>query len=230
MLPENPTFLVRGEDGVEYGPVDLAELREWVAENRAGIGTEVKHADPGSIWEPWQNFPELVALLAEVNVTEGEPELAGLVLAPIWRRALAFLLDFFLASLLTMPLNYVFELLSHTPNLQMRLLLAALQPDTPLPPEALFYGSLGNIVSLGILVLYFAGFHAAHGQTPGKQVLRVRVVNAESQRPTFVQTFWRAVILVLSINLFLLPMFYVFFNHQRRAIHDLIAGTYVVEA
>ena len=78
MLPENPTFFVRGEDGVEYGPVDLAELREWVAENRAGIGTEVKRDEPGSIWEPWQNFPELVALLAEVNVTEGEPELSAM--------------------------------------------------------------------------------------------------------------------------------------------------------
>ena len=83
MLPENPMFFVRGEDGVEYGPVDLAELREWVAENRAGIGTEVKRPEPGSVWEPWQNFPELVALLAEVNVTSGVPGEPGIAVAPI---------------------------------------------------------------------------------------------------------------------------------------------------
>jgi len=227
MLPENPTFFVRGEDGEEYGPVDLAELREWVAENRAGLGTEVKRDEFSGTWQPWQNFPELVALLAEVNATGTEP---ADTIAPIWRRTIAFLLDFFLASLLTTLPNYVFEVLSHTPNLQMRLLLAALNPDTPLPPEALFYGSLSNIVSLGILVFYFAGFHAAHGQTPGKQLLRVRVVDSAGQRPTFIQTFWRAVILVVTINLFLLPLLYVFFNAQKRTLHDVITGTYVVDA
>src|SRR5271156_1050378 len=97
MLPENPTFVIRGDDGQEYGPVDLQELREWVQENRAGLGTEVRRDEPNASWHPWQNFPELIALLAEVHVTSPVPGQPALVIAPLWRRLAAFVLDFILA-------------------------------------------------------------------------------------------------------------------------------------
>ena len=66
--PPPPAFIVRGDDGEEYGPVDLAELREWVRENRAGLGTVVRPDRPDASWQPWQNYPELVALLAAVPI------------------------------------------------------------------------------------------------------------------------------------------------------------------
>jgi uncharacterized RDD family membrane protein YckC len=227
MLPENPTFLVRGEDGEEYGPVDLAELREWVAENRAGIGTEVKRDEPTGTWQPWQHFPELVALVAEVSATEDN---LGLAIAPMWRRVLAFALDLFLASLLSMPPVFVVESTVRMPDLELRFLLAVMNPDAPAPPDVIFYGNLCNVISLVILVLYFAGFIAAHGQTPAKSIFRLRVVTAQGEKPGLFKALGRALVLALSTNLLFLPMIYAFFHPQRRAIHDLIAGTYVVEA
>ncbi len=77
MLSEARVYFIRGDDGEEYGPVDLAELREWVRENRAGIGTEVRRADPDGTWNTWQTYPELVALVAEVNATGPVPGPAG---------------------------------------------------------------------------------------------------------------------------------------------------------
>ena len=102
MLPEKHSFWIRGEDGQEYGPVDLDELRDWVQENRAGLGTEVRLDEPGAPWNPWQNYPELVALLAEVHVTSPVPGQPGLVIARLGRRMAAFALDLVLISIPTL--------------------------------------------------------------------------------------------------------------------------------
>src|SRR5258708_23712119 len=99
MLPENKSFMVRGDDGLEYGPVDLDELREWVRENRAGLGTDVRLDETGTSWHPWQSYPELVALLAEARATAPVPGMPGLVIAPMGRRIVAFALDLFLIFL-----------------------------------------------------------------------------------------------------------------------------------
>jgi uncharacterized RDD family membrane protein YckC len=230
MLPENPTFLIRGDDGQEYGPVDLAELRDWVQENRAGLGTEVKRDESGAIWEPWQNFPELVALLAEANVTSPVPGQNGLVIAPMGRRVLAFALDFFLASILSMPLVYALGIYSGIPDVEQRFLVAVFQPDAPALPGVLFYGTLCNLMTQTVLVLYFACFVAAHAQTPAKALFRLRVVDPSGQKPYFVKSLLRALALAFSINFLFLPMLFAFFNPQRRALHDIIAGTYVVDA
>src|SRR5271155_2629992 len=104
MLPENRSFMVRGDDGQEYGPVDLEELREWVQENRAGLGTEVRADEPGATWSTWQSCPELIALLAEASAAApvaGAPEM---VLASVWRRVAAFGLDLILVSILVTPI------------------------------------------------------------------------------------------------------------------------------
>jgi uncharacterized RDD family membrane protein YckC len=231
MLPENPMFLVRGEDGGEYGPVHLTELREWVQENRAGLGTEVKRFEPNAAWQQWQHFPELVALLAEVNATTDTdaPVTLGLVLAPLWRRALAFSLDFILISFLFTPIFAVIAIV-YLPD-WCRLYIQAAQnppfipPDLPTSAEA----ALSMVVD-SLMALYFALFQTRHGQTPAKQLLRVRVVNQAGLKPDFLQAFWRAILLIISMNLFCFPMLYAFFNPQRRTLHDIIAGTYVVEA
>ncbi len=226
MPPPVTSYFVRGEDGEEYGPVDLAELREWVAENRAGVGTEVKRDEPDGTWQPWQHFPELVALLAAVNATAGGPDLS---FAPLWRRAVAFMLDIILISMLATPIFIVLAVI-FIPDWTHQYWLAAQNPPFVMPelPGAseIFVNLIGDMV----LVLYFSLFQWLHGQTPAKQLFRVRVVDQAGQKPSFPQTFWRAVALLISMNLLFLPMLYAFFNPQRRTLHDMIAGTYVVEA
>jgi uncharacterized RDD family membrane protein YckC len=93
----------------------------------------------------------------------------------------------------------------------------------------LFFGNLANIVNQSMLVMYFTCFIAAHAQTPAKQLLRLRVVTADGQTPYLAKSLVRALALVFSANLLFLPMLYVFFNPERRGLHDLLAGTYVVE-
>jgi uncharacterized RDD family membrane protein YckC len=232
MLPESRSFFVRGDDGEEYGPVDLQELREWVRENRAGIGTEVRRDEPMATWNDWQTYPELIALLAEVHVTSPVPGLPALVIAPIGRRVVAFGLDLFLIMLLYTPI-FITVVLIFMPDFCVRyvnyVITASQTPfapfDIPMNEQVIF-----NMIFNLILALYVTGFHIAHGQTPAKALLRVRVVDQLGQKPGPIRSFLRALILIFSMNLFFLPLIYAFFNPQRRTLHDYVAGTYVVEA
>ena len=89
---------------------------------------------------------------------------------------------------------------------------------------------MAEIVRDSILALYFTGFIAAHGKTPGKALFRLQVVDALGRKPDLAKSFFRAMILIFSICLLFIPLAYVFINPQRRAFHDMIADTYVVEA
>jgi uncharacterized RDD family membrane protein YckC len=229
MLPENHSFFIRGEDGQEYGPVDLDELRDWVRENRAGLGTEVRLDEPGAPWHPWQNYPELVALLAEVHVTSPVPGQPGLVIAPLGRRILAFGLDLVLISILVTPIFLTLALVC-LPDWFVQYVVATSQPPFTPPDLPLDGKVVANLISDVILALYFTGFHAAHGQTPAKALLRLRVVDQSGRKPNPVKAFLRSLALIFSMSLLFLPLTYAFLNPQRRALHDFIAGTYVVKA
>jgi uncharacterized RDD family membrane protein YckC len=228
MLPENRAFLIRGEDGREYGPVELDELREWVQENRAGLGTDVCLDQPGATWQSWQTYPELVALLAEIQGTGALTGPTGRVIAPAIRRILACALDLILCSFLSSPILSVVMTLS-LPDWQAQFWQIVLQPQTPMSPQFVHYIMLSNIIFYVILVLYMTGFQAAHGQTPAKAIMRLRVVDQDGQKPGFTRAFLRALVFSASFYFYGIPLFYAFFNPQRRALHDFAAGTYVVE-
>jgi uncharacterized RDD family membrane protein YckC len=229
MLPENRAFLIQGDDGQEYGPVDLTELREWVQENRAGIGTSVRLDEPNSTWRPWQSYPELVALLAEIQGTDPTSAPIGTVIAPLGRRILASMLDFILSSFLASPILCVVMTI-YLPDWEVLFTQMLLQPQSPPPPQIVHYVVMGNAIVYLILALYMAGFHAAHGQTPGKAIMRIRVVNQNGVKPNFFKALVRGIGFVVSFYLYGIPFFYAFFNPQRRTAHDFMAGTYVVNA
>jgi uncharacterized RDD family membrane protein YckC len=227
--PETTPFIVRGDDGDEYGPVDLTGLREWVRENRAGLGTSVRRDEPGAPWRPWQAYPELVALLAEAQAT-GELAPGGtMIIAPLPRRMFAFALDLVLIAFLILPLMRIAFALC-PPAILMQLEAAVQSGNYVSVQLPVFYYLLFNGIVYGVVVLYLAGFHWAHGQTPAKTLLRLRVVDRNGRKPEGWRALLRSLVLCLSILPWFLPFFFVFFNPQRRALHDLAAGTCVVEA
>ena len=227
MLPETRSFMIRGEDGEEYGPVDLEELREWVRENRAGLGTEVRRDEPGATWNSWQSYPELIALLAEVHATASMPQ--GMAIAPLGKRALAFAMDLILSAILSFPILFALALI-YMPDWCVQSALSSMQPQTPPPEVPLNDRIVGSIISDAILACYMAGFHAAHGRTPGKSLMHIKVVDQSGGNPPLLRSLIRALMLIVSIGLFFIPFSYIFFNPQRRALHDLAAETCVVDS
>jgi uncharacterized RDD family membrane protein YckC len=229
--PGNNAFIIRGDDGEEYGPVDLLELRDWVRENRAGIGTVVRRGNDGA-WEPWQNYPELVALLAEVQVSGPRAVAAAQVVAPLARRTIAFVIDLVLVYLLFAPLCAV-AWIAFFPETYVQIYLAVHQFLTETKPMQYAVpdsvNTTMNLIFAAVATIYLTGFLWAHGQTPGKALLRLRVVNSDGLKPDLLPALARSLVIVLSLSLLGLPFLAVFFNAQRRGLHDLAAGTCVVE-
>jgi uncharacterized RDD family membrane protein YckC len=85
---------------------------------------------------------------------------------------------------------------------------------------------LGAIVSL----LYVVLFLATRGQTPGKQLLGLLVIDAYGERPSLVKTLLRTVGYAVSVLPFSLGFLWIGFDREKRALHDWLAGTYVVLA
>ena len=79
-----------------------------------------------------------------------------------------------------------------------------------------------------LFLLYFTFFTYWGGQTPGKMLMRVRVVTKDFGNLTLLRAFARTLCYFLS-SLFLgLGFLIAAFDRDKRALHDFIAKTYVV--
>ena len=81
-------------------------------------------------------------------------------------------------------------------------------------------------VILGIV--YFSFFHAAWGQTIGKMIFRVRVLQTSGQPLTFPLALLRTFAYLISALPAFLGFIWMGFTSGKRAWHDLISGTIVV--
>jgi uncharacterized RDD family membrane protein YckC len=78
--------------------------------------------------------------------------------------------------------------------------------------------------------LYFAHFWATSGRTPGMIVLGIRVVGQDGNRVGTRRGLVRTLAFPLSLLLLGLGFLGILFRPDRRALHDVIAGTAVVYA
>jgi uncharacterized RDD family membrane protein YckC len=212
-------YYVLGDDGEEYGPVAETELREWVRENRIGLGTKVREEQEGAKWELLENVPGLKTWIEEAHAGALFPGLPQYEPAPWHLRLAAFLVDSIILSIpcvlsLTVILAFLPVEIPKDPE-QLKALLTG--PGTPL-----FWAV--QIWALVAQVIYLTFFHGGCGQTPGKKLCRIRVMNHQGGNPSYVQAFGRALVAsVLNIGavlVLLLP--------RNQALHDLTARTYVV--
>jgi uncharacterized RDD family membrane protein YckC len=72
--------------------------------------------------------------------------------------------------------------------------------------------------------------HALMGATLGKRLLGLRVVARDGRRPTLGRSAIRAALSLLSFLLLGLGCLLALFTVSGRALHDFLAGTYVVES
>lgn len=72
--------------------------------------------------------------------------------------------------------------------------------------------------------------HALAGATLGKRLLGLRVVGRDGVRPSFARSAARSALAVLSVALLGLGLLLALFTRSGRALHDVLARTWVVEA
>lgn len=148
--------------------------------------------------------------------------------AGFWQRLAAGVVDL-------MVLTSVFAILATVVALVLRHPLprfSQLGPDYVV--DVAVNGGLLAEAALALLAilgfLYFFLFTALRGQTFGKHLLRVTVIDAYGERPTMARALVRTLALVPSLGLLALGVLWIGFDREKRGLHDWIADTYVVKA
>jgi len=84
-------------------------------------------------------------------------------------------------------------------------------------------------IVLAIKVLYHTLLIWQSGMTPGKYMMKIKAVDAESGNGlVFTQAFWRASVRLISEMFFYLGFLFAFFSPLHQTLHDKLSNTVVV--
>ena len=79
------------------------------------------------------------------------------------------------------------------------------------------------------MALYNVGLVALSGQTFGKRVMKIKIVDRDGKRPSFARSLGRHAATYVS-QIFAIGYLMAVFRSDKRAMHDLMADTWVVSA
>jgi len=97
-------------------------------------------------------------------------------------------------------------------------------------PCIVLHFTLPFIAPLMVSLLYYPIFHASAWQaTIGKKVMGIQVTDMHGQPLTLCNAFLRDLVATASSVCFFAGHFFVFFNRKHQALHDLAAGSLVIE-
>ena len=96
------------------------------------------------------------------------------------------------------------------------------------PHPAPLVGTVIGVAGFLVEVVYFAGFWSTAGQTPGKRLLHLRVIDGAGSPPGLGRSLVRLFGLALAILLLFTGFLPVLVDDRRRALEDFLAGTVVV--
>ncbi len=141
-----------------------------------------------------------------------------------WRRLMAFFIDKIILFFTSFFLLFVGIL---------ALGMSFLSHYRDLVPETLMEATISFVsVYIGMTIfmsmLYFTYFHGATGQTPGKMIFGLQVVQTTGEKMTFGIGFLRWVGYIISSIIFNLGFIWIAFDGKKQGWHDKIAGTVVV--
>lgn len=172
---------------------------------------------------PSPSRPE-VDLAPEIPLDIGVMEI-HLNRAPSWRRVLAWLVDglalgLFTAALIHLAIGGIRVFQSSESG-----------PDWLLEIGAKNYRLIASLAGVTVLAtfVYLTLGHALMGATLGKQLLGIRVTARNGLRPTLLRSIVRSVIALVTLFALGLGPLMVLFTRSGRALHDFLAGTYVVK-
>ncbi len=215
-------YKIIGGDGVEYGPATLEELRSWIRDGRVAGPTQVWRSDVAA-WSPATRYAELGGELARLH----SAAVASAAPCGFWARLAAYLIDcFILAALFQLVWTQSGQAqLWTTPVIPTELTDVAFQQflkDT----QAWFNHAAPYFYSL--YFLYDVLLNGRFGATVGKMAIGARIVLLDGSPIGY----WRAALRWLAARVSDLFCFagylLIVIRGDKRALHDLLAGTRVI--
>jgi uncharacterized RDD family membrane protein YckC len=92
----------------------------------------------------------------------------------------------------------------------------------------LSYFATGCIIWF-LVIVYFAGFWAWRGQTPGKMIMGIKIIRTDSSPITLSYSLYRFVGYIVCMFTLCIGFIWVAFDKRKQGLHDKIADTYVVK-
>jgi len=137
-----------------------------------------------------------------------------------WMRFLAYFVDIVLLRVITFLLTFGTGVLMY---------LAYSQYVEILSEQIWIIELVGGIVSLIVSWLYFAFFNSSKYQaTPGKMICKLKIVDREYNRISFGRATGRFFSMFVSTLIIFIGYIMAGFTDKKRALHDMMAGTYVI--
>lgn len=90
-------------------------------------------------------------------------------------------------------------------------------------------GLILSLISLAISIGYPIYFIGSKGQTPGKMVMKIKVIKLDGSIPGYMSAFLREIVGKFLSSILALGYITAFGDPQKRTWHDKIAGTIVVK-
>lgn len=134
-----------------------------------------------------------------------------------WKRSFAFLVD----KMILLFICLIFLLVGLS---AMSAGFNNLEPDLIIERFFIIYYLMTHLLGM----LYFTYFHGTIGQTPGKMLFGLQVIQASGEKVTPGIAFLRWVGYIFSGLIFHLGFLWIAFDRKKQGWHDKIAGTLVV--
>jgi uncharacterized RDD family membrane protein YckC len=220
-------YKIIGGDGVEYGPATLEELRGWIRDGRVAGMTQVWRSDLAG-WSPAARYAELGGELARLHAAASSSAKP----CGFWARLGAYVIDasvifgmfYLLWSRLALSQHWpipVWQTLSNDPALSD----AALKQFWK---ECQTWGNHAAPVYYPIFFLYDVLMNGRFGATIGKMAIGARIVLCDGSPISYRRAAWRWVAARVSDFFFGAGYLLIALRADKRALHDLLAGTRVI--
>ena len=146
--------------------------------------------------------------------------------AGFWRRAIAFAVDGAVLGVLFGALTALTSVFLRRPLPHLSQLGPDYLVDVAVNGDALTLTALGLFVALTLA--YFAVFHGLVGQTVGKRLVGIRVIDGFGERLSLGRAMLRSFGYLASSVVLLLGFLWIGFDREKRGLHDWVADTYVI--
>lgn len=161
-------------------------------------------------------------ILKKKQKTHSIPK-AHVVYAPFWPRALGFCTDIFMIGL---PISILMMIVFGSDQMHSATALDVIVHSDKArfnPPNL-----LASITQMLLFLFTYVWLWHRYGQTPGKKLAHIRVVDATTFENA---SYWKLTLRFIGYFLSLITLigfFIGFFRRDKRALHDLLSGTAVI--
>jgi uncharacterized RDD family membrane protein YckC len=217
-------YKIIGGDGVEYGPATLAEIQEWIRDGRVAWMSRVWRSDLAS-WSPADRYTELrpdLARLQEATAAARELRPCG-----FWARLAAHVLDQLIWGAIFFAIWTPIAQARHwaLPTFPQELTDATVEQFRQ---QLALWMDRSAPVLYPVFLLYDVLLTGRFGATIGKWAIGARVTMKDGSPIGYNRALLRWLASRLSDLTFGFGYLLIAMRPDKRALHDLLAGTKVV--